>query len=73
MMPEMGGRQLIAELGARPAAPSILVMPGYDEQATLEGEGLPAGTRFLEKPFTVPGLLQSVRAALDAGGEPAPQ
>jgi two-component system cell cycle sensor histidine kinase/response regulator CckA len=73
MMPEMGGRQLMAELGARPAAPRILVISGYDEQVTLKGERLPAGTRFLEKPFTVPGLLQSVRAALDAGGEPAPR
>jgi PAS domain S-box-containing protein len=66
VMPEMGGRELIAEFRARSAGSRILVMSGYDQEAAMRGEALPAGTPFLEKPFTVEGLLRGVRAALDA-------
>lgn len=66
MMPEMGGRELIPELQALSRPPRILVMSGYDGQAVMRGGGLPPGTRLLEKPFTVEGLLQAVRATLDA-------
>ncbi|MEP7228483.1 MAG: hypothetical protein ABI785_14050 [Gemmatimonadales bacterium] len=41
-------------------------MSGYDGQAVMRGDSLPPGTGFLEKPFKVQGLLQTVRAALDA-------
>jgi two-component system cell cycle sensor histidine kinase/response regulator CckA len=68
VMPEMGGRELIAELRTRRPGLPILALSGYDERAALRGEALPAGVRFLEKPFTVDGLLHSVRAVLDAGG-----
>jgi DNA-binding NtrC family response regulator len=44
----------------------VLVISGYDEQAALKGEPLPSGTEFLAKPFTMDGLLRSVRRALDA-------
>ena len=66
MMPEMGGRELIAELGARPTPPRILVMSGYDERASMGGEGLPAHLNFMEKPFSMDGLLQRVRETLDS-------
>lgn len=65
MMPEMSGRQLIPELQALSKPPRIVVMSGYAEKAVAR-EHSPRGTRFLEKPFTVEGLLQTVRAALDA-------
>jgi two-component system, cell cycle sensor histidine kinase and response regulator CckA len=65
VMPEMGGRELIAALRARPAAPKTLVMSGYDALAAMPGEPLPPGTGFLEKPFTMEGLLRAVRTALD--------
>jgi PAS domain S-box-containing protein len=71
MMPEMGGRQLISELWARSTERRVLVVSGYDEHASLRSEPLPVGTHFLEKPFTVDGLLRSVRAALDTGPERA--
>jgi DNA-binding response OmpR family regulator len=70
MMPEMDGRELIVELRARSATIKILAMSGYDEQAAMRGEALPVGTQFLEKPFTVEGLLRSVRAALDTSMDP---
>jgi two-component system cell cycle sensor histidine kinase/response regulator CckA len=68
MMPEMGGRELIPELQALPSPPRFVVMSGYDERAVMQGDSFPPGTGFLEKPFTVEGLLQTVRAALDYTG-----
>jgi PAS domain S-box-containing protein len=68
VMPEMNGRELVARLQARPNPPKVLVISGYDEQAALKGEPLPLGTEFLAKPFTLDGLLRSVRLALDAAG-----
>ncbi|HEU4587815.1 MAG TPA: PAS domain S-box protein [Gemmatimonadales bacterium] len=70
VMPEMNGRELVAQLQTRPNLPKVLVISGYDEQAALKGEPLPAGVEFLAKPFTVDSLLRSVRAALDAPAEP---
>jgi two-component system, cell cycle sensor histidine kinase and response regulator CckA len=70
MMPEMNGRELIAELQRRPSAPAILAMSGYDEQAAVRGKPLPPETTFLEKPFTVEGLLQAVRTVLDKAARP---
>ena len=66
MMPEMSGRELIPELRALSKPLRVVVMSGYDGQAVMRGDSLPPGTGFLEKPFTVEGLLQTVRAALDA-------
>jgi PAS domain S-box-containing protein len=69
MMPEMTGRELIPELRARLKNLKIIVMSGYDEKAAMGGESLPAGTGFIEKPFTVKGMLQAVRRALDGKAE----
>ncbi|HEU4589125.1 MAG TPA: PAS domain S-box protein [Gemmatimonadales bacterium] len=66
VMPEMGGRALIAALAAEPESPTILAMSGYEMQTALSGEPLPAGTPFVAKPFTVDAMLTAVRAALDA-------
>jgi len=69
VMPEMGGRELIAALrarrGARPGAPRVLVMSGYDERAGTEGGAPLAGAGFIAKPFTVEGLLRAMRDVLD--------
>jgi PAS domain S-box-containing protein len=72
MMPEMGGRELVPALQALPKPPRVVVMSGYDEQAVMGGKALPSSTSFLEKPFTVEGVLQAVRAALDAKPGSAP-
>jgi CheY-like chemotaxis protein len=66
LMPEMSGWELIATLRTWPEPPKILVLSGYDAQAELRGESLPAGTFFLAKPFTVNGMLLALRTALDA-------
>ena len=65
IMPVMGGRELIAELRTRGLAPKLIVISGYDEEAALRGEPLPTGAAYLEKPFTLEGLLQTVRNAID--------
>ncbi len=62
----MSGRQPIPELQALSKPPRVVVMSGYAEQAVLREHSFRLGTGFLEKPFTVEGLLQTVRAALDA-------
>jgi two-component system, cell cycle sensor histidine kinase and response regulator CckA len=64
VMPEMGGRELIATLYAGAEPPKILAMSGYESQAQVQGEPLPGGTPFVPKPFTVDGVLEAVRAAL---------
>lgn len=72
LMPEMGGRELIAELRARAVWPRVVVISGSDEPAAAQGEPLPVGTRYLEKPFTMEGLLRTVRDALDVRRPQAP-
>jgi len=64
MMPGMSGRELIPELQALPSPPRVLVMSGG--QAGVRRDSLPPGTGFLNKPFTMEELLQTVRAVLDA-------
>lgn len=65
MMPEMGGRELIAELRSRAVGSRVVVISGSDDPAAAHGEALRPGTRYLEKPFTMEGLLRTVRNALD--------
>ena len=68
MMPGMSGRELIPELQALSRPPRVLVMSG--ERAVLRRDSLPPGTGFLNKPFTMEELLQTVRAVLDAKSVP---
>ena len=68
MMPGMSGRELIPELQALSRPPRVLVMSG--ERAVLRRDSLPPGTGFLNKPFTMEELLQTVRAVLDAKLDP---
>jgi two-component system cell cycle sensor histidine kinase/response regulator CckA len=64
MMPGMSGGELIPELQALSRPPRVLVMSG--ERAVVRRDSLPPGTGFLNKPFTMEELLQTVRAVLDA-------
>jgi PAS domain S-box-containing protein len=65
VMPEMGGRELAAELHARHAAVRILFMSGYTEDAALRPSVLQAGQAFLAKPFTADEFARKVREVLD--------
>jgi two-component system, cell cycle sensor histidine kinase and response regulator CckA len=65
MMPEMGGRATLARLREDwPALPALLVS-GYEPGDAGDAVTLPAGTAFLQKPFTSDALLRAVRTLLD--------
>jgi PAS domain S-box-containing protein len=65
VMPEMGGRELAAELHARHAGVRILFMSGYTEDAALRTSVLQVGQAFLAKPFTADEFARKVREVLD--------
>ena len=65
-MPEMGGKELLARL--RKGRPDIkaLFMSGYGAESAVQNGLMDAGSRFIQKPFTVDGLARSIRETLDA-------
>ncbi len=71
IMPGMSGRELVQHLrGARPAV-KVLYVSGYAGEALARHGGIERGERFLQKPFSERGLLESVASALaDQGGGP---
>ena len=66
VMPRMSGRELVDRLREQGITPLVLFMSGYTEDAIIRHGEFPAGTSFIEKPFTVQALLDRVRTALDA-------
>jgi two-component system, cell cycle sensor histidine kinase and response regulator CckA len=69
VMPQMGGRELAAELRARRPDLRVLFMSGYAEHEIARRGVLEPGMFFLEKPFGPQGLQRMVREVLD---RPAP-
>jgi two-component system cell cycle sensor histidine kinase/response regulator CckA len=64
IMPGMDGGQLADRLlGARPGL-KVLFMSGYAPDQSLREGRLSQGAAFLQKPFTVEGLLEKVRGLL---------
>jgi PAS domain S-box-containing protein len=61
VMPDMGGRELAAELRQRRPELPILFMSGYDDAMVDDGDDAPA---FLAKPFTPAELSARVAAAI---------
>src|SRR5689334_1666901 len=66
VMPEMGGHELIERLRQRYPGVRVLFMSGYAERALTNDGSIPAGTGYLEKPFTVETLMRRLREVLDA-------
>ena len=66
VMPEMGGHELVEQLRARRPDLRVLFMSGYAERAFTSNGSIPAGTGYLEKPFTVETLMLRLREVLDA-------
>jgi CheY-like chemotaxis protein len=64
-MPLIGGRQLADEFRSIRPNVKVLFMSGYWESLEDYEVWLAPGEPFLDKPFTVPGLEQAVRLALD--------
>jgi two-component system, cell cycle sensor histidine kinase and response regulator CckA len=64
MMPQMGGRELVERLRAEGRDLKILYISGYTDDASVYAAELPAGSAFLQKPFTLSSLLEKVRGLL---------
>jgi CheY-like chemotaxis protein len=62
VMPEMGGRDLIKELGAKRPDLKAIAMTGY----AVEGDVQDLAIDVIQKPLDLQSLAQIVRAALDA-------
>ena len=64
VMPEMGGFDLAHELIKRRPHTKVLFISGYTGLAGFDPSQLPAGSGFLQKPFTLNALLAKVREVL---------
>ncbi|GAB4360030.1 MAG: hypothetical protein OHK0021_04200 [Bryobacter sp.] len=67
MMPGMNGVELSYQAVAIRPDIRVLFVSGYADESVLESGKFPEGTSFLQKPFTLGGLLGKVREVLDAG------
>jgi PAS domain S-box-containing protein len=66
IMPEIDGHALAAQLTGRCSGLRVLYLSGYPGDVLSKRGVLDSGIEFLGKPFTGSGLLQKVRAILDA-------
>ncbi len=66
VMPGLSGRELADKLGAQRPGIRVLYMSGYPGDAVVEHGSLPAGSAFLQKPFSPDSLARKVRDVLDA-------
>jgi len=66
VMPGLDGHALADELRRRRPELRVLYVSGYTEDAVIARGVLSSGMAFLAKPFTPSGLLERVRAILDA-------
>ena len=64
LMPQMGGRELVERLRTQGHVMKVLYVSGYTDDATVYSGDLPAGTAFLQKPFTLGSLLDKVKEVL---------
>ena len=64
LMPQMGGRELVERLQTQGHDMKVLYVSGYTDDTTIYLGELPAGTAFLQKPFTLGSLLDKVKEVL---------
>jgi two-component system, cell cycle sensor histidine kinase and response regulator CckA len=64
LMPQMGGRELVERLQTQGHDMKVLYVSGYTDDPTVYSGDLPAGTAFLQKPFTLGSLLDKVKDVL---------
>jgi PAS domain S-box-containing protein len=70
VMPELGGRELAAELAKTRPGTGVVFMSGYPDDAVVSHGVLEPGSAFIQKPFTHAELARKVRDGLD-GAIPA--
>ena len=69
VLPDESGRQVAEKLRQQRPDVAVLYISGFtDDQSVRTGE-FPAGSRFLQKPFTVGALVNKVRETLAVGHE----
>jgi len=66
VMSGMSGRELADEITRMRPGTKVLFMSGYTDDALGHHGVLESGTAFVEKPFTIDGLLRKVRGVLDS-------
>lgn len=66
VMPGMSGRELVDQIRRLRPGTKVLFMSGYTDDALGHNGVLESGTAFVEKPFTIDGLLRKVREVLDS-------
>ena len=66
VMPGLSGRELADQLSGQRPGIRVLYMSGYPGDAVVQHGTLPAGSAFLQKPFSPDGLARKVRDVLDA-------
>ena len=66
VMPHMNGRELCERLRASRPEMEVLYMSGYTDNAIAQHGVLEPGTYLLPKPFSMEGLLHTIRRVLDA-------
>ena len=71
VMPRMSGRELREQMALLSPTTRVIFMSGYTDDAILRHGLYQAESDFLQKPFTVHGLLKKVREVLDRA--PAPE
>ncbi len=64
VMPQMGGVEMYKKLVPAHHDMQVLFMSGYTDDIVDKRGALPVGATFLQKPFTIEGLLKKVREAL---------
>ncbi|HEX3146774.1 MAG TPA: PAS domain-containing protein [Gemmataceae bacterium] len=66
VMPNMSGRELGERIAAISPQTKVIFTSGYTDDAIVRHGVYRAGSDFIQKPFTVSGLLNKVREVLDA-------
>ena len=71
VMSGMSGRELADQVTRLRPGTKVIFMSGYTDDALGHHGVLETGTAFVEKPFTIDGLLRKVRDVLDSGRIPS--
>jgi PAS domain S-box-containing protein len=69
VMPGQNGRELVEELQRRYPGIKALFMSGYTADVLLHHQVADHSAPFIEKPFTVEGLVGAIRSVLDGQGK----
>jgi len=70
VMPGMNGRQLADQLIRLRPKMKVLYMSGYTDNAVFHHGVLEEGVNYIQKPFTVDGLMTKMREVLDKSSSP---